>query len=141
MDEQLRRIEALDTKAGVLIAAGGLVIGLLAGNRSFTVEAPTWVRATVLVTVTSSLVLALLAFATRKYQTAPNSDAVIRLMTAEPDWLEWRFLGNLSNAIRANRKNLRTKARLLSSALVTLIAGASVLGGYSLVDTIATGVG
>jgi hypothetical protein len=139
LDEQLRRIEALDTKAGVVIAAGGLVIGLLAGERSSLVEAPTWVRVTVLGTVTFSLVLALLAFSARRYDTAPNPDAAVRLMTAEPEWLEWRFLGNLSDSIAANRSKLSTKSRLLSSALSTLIAGAAVLGGYLVVHTITAG--
>lgn len=31
LDEQLERINALDTKAGVLIAADGVIVGLLAG--------------------------------------------------------------------------------------------------------------
>ena len=139
LDEQLRRIEALDTKAGVLIAAGGLVVGLLAGEGSSLVEAPIWVRVIVLGTVNVSLILALLAFTARRYETAPNPDAAIRLMTAESGWLEWRFLGTMSNAIRVNRRNLRTKARLLSSALAALIAGAILFGGYLLVHTIEAG--
>jgi hypothetical protein len=60
-------------------------------------------------------------------------------MTAPPAWLEWRFLGNMQDSIRANRRKLRTKARFLSAALTALIAGASLLGGYSLWNTITAG--
>jgi quinol-cytochrome oxidoreductase complex cytochrome b subunit len=51
--------------------------------------------------VTVSLISALLSFTTRKYETAPNPDAAIHLMTAEHAWLEWRFLGrySLMNAV------------------------------------------
>ena len=139
IDEQLRRIEALDSKAGVLIAADGLVIGLLAGNRSMIVEGPVWVGFAVVAAVTASLILALLAFTTRRYDAAPNPDAAIRLMTADPEWLEWRFLGNLRDAIGANRGKLGTKTRLLSAALVGLLVGAALLGGYLLTDTLTTG--
>jgi hypothetical protein len=139
LDEQLQRIEALDTKAGVLIAADGLVLGLLSGERSSLILSPAWVSFPVLAAVASSLILALFAFATRNYDAAPNPDAAIRLMTAEPAWLEWRFLGNLRNAIIANRSKLKTKARLLSAALVALIAGATVFGGYLLTHTLTTG--
>ena len=139
LDEQLRQIESLDTKAGVLIAAGGLVIGLLGGDRSFLVDAPQWVRSAVVGAITISLILALLAFTTRRYDSAPDPDGAIRMMMAEPRWLEWRFLGNMRTSIRANRDKLRVKTRLLSGALTTLIAGAAVLGGYLLVDTIRTG--
>ena len=122
-----------------LIAAGGLVIGLLAGNRSMIVDGPVWVGFAVVAAVTASLILALLAFTTRRYDAAPNPDAAIRLMTADPEWLEWRFLGNLRDAIGANRGKLGTKTRLLSAALVGLLVGAALLGGYLLTDTLTTG--
>jgi hypothetical protein len=139
LDEQLRRIEALDTKAGVLIAADGLVIGLLSSEGSTLAEGPAWVSFLLLGAIITSLVLALLAFTTRRYETAPNPDAAIRLMAADPAWLEWRFLGNMRDAIGVNRGKLRTKTRLLSSALTVLIAGIVVFGGYSLVHAATKG--
>ena len=139
LDEQLRRIEALDTKAGVLIAADGLVLVLIAGGDPPLRGAPASVLVAILAAVTSSLIAALLSFTTRRYETAPNADAAIHLMTAAPTWLEWRFLGNMQDAIRANRRKLRTKTRFLSAALTALIAGAAFLGGYSLLSTIAAG--
>lgn len=89
----------------------------------------------VLGAIAASLITALVAFATRRYQTAPNPDAVIRLMTADQAWLEWRFLGNLRNAIEVNRRNLRLKARFLGASLVSLIAGATALSGYLVTNT------
>ena len=85
-------------------------------------------------------ILAALVFIAMSCTSEPERrDAANRLMTAEPEWLEWRFLGNLSDSIAANRRKLSTKSRLLSSALSTLIAGAVVLGGYLVVHTITAG--
>ena len=139
LDEQLRNIEALDTKAGVLIAADGLILALLAGQERSLAGVPAAVLVAIIGAVTSSLIAALLSFTTRRYETAPNPVAAIHLMTAEPAWLEWRFLGSMQDAIRANRRKLRTKTRFLSAALTALIAGAMVLGGYSLTSTITVG--
>lgn len=139
LDEQLRRIEALDTKAGVLIAADGLVLVLIAGADPPLRGAPAFILVAILVAVTSSLITALLSFITRRYETAPNADAAIHLMAAAPEWLEWRFLGNMQDAIRTNRRKLRTKTRFLSAALAALIAGAALLGGYSLFSAMTTG--
>lgn len=84
----------------------------------------------VLATVGVSLILSLLAFTTQRYESAPRAEAVIRLMVAEPDWLRWRFLDNMQEAPGNNRGKLRTKTRLLSASLTSLIGGATLLGGY-----------
>jgi hypothetical protein len=115
------------------------VLALLAGESRSLEGAPAVVIVAIIGAVTASLISALLSFTTRRYDTAPNPDAAIHLMTAEYAWLEWRFLGSMLDAIRANRRKLRTKTLLLSTALTALIAGATVLGGYSLVDTVAIG--
>jgi len=86
-------IEALDTKAGVLIAANGVVLALLAGGDGSLERAPAVATLAIIGAVAVSLISALLSFTTRKYETAPNPDAAIHLMTAEYAWLEWRFLG------------------------------------------------
>lgn len=59
LDEQLERINALDTKAGVLIAADGVIVGLLACDRSVLTRAPAWIGVLVLATVGTSLILSL----------------------------------------------------------------------------------
>ena len=75
--------------------------------------------------------LALLAFSTRKYETAPVPEAVIGLMAQGGDaWLKWRFLGNMVVALTINRGKLERKARLLSSAIGLLLIVVLLLGGY-----------
>lgn len=130
LDEQLERINALDTKAGVLIAADGVIVSLLAADRSVLTRAPAWIGVLVLATVGTSLILSLLAFTTRRFESAPRPEAVVRLMSADPDWLRWRFLDNMQGALSNNRGRLRTKTRLLSASLTSLIGGATLLGGY-----------
>lgn len=139
LDERLGRINSLDTKSGVLIAADGVIVGLLAGERSVLARAPAWIGVGVLVTIGASLILSLLAFTTRRYESAPRAEAVIRLMTAEPDWLRWRFLENMQEALSNNRRKLRTKTRLLSASLTSLIGGATLLGGYLIVSLLLDG--
>jgi hypothetical protein len=139
LDEQLERINALDTKAGVLIAADGVIMGLLAGERSVVTRAPSWTGIIVLATIGVSLILSLLAFTTRRYETAPRPEAVIRLMAAEPGWLRWRFLDNMREALRNNREKLRIKTRFLSASLTSLIAGSTLLGGYLIATRLTDG--
>lgn len=93
----------------------------------------------VLATIAASLIFSLLAFTTRRYETAPRPEAVIRLMAAEPDWLRWRFLDNMQEALRNNREKLRMKTRFLSASLTSLIAGSTLLGSYLIVTRIADG--
>jgi len=66
LDEQLRRIEALDAKAGILVAADGVLGGLLFGAGSVIRNAPRGVAISASVALIASLVLALLAFANRR---------------------------------------------------------------------------
>jgi hypothetical protein len=106
LDEQLQRIEALDSKAGIVIAADGVLMALLFGRSSLITKAPTWLAATAVGMVAISLLLALIAFANRRYRTAPNPLAVMRLMAAPTEWLRWRFLGNLQEALTENDAKL-----------------------------------
>ena len=62
LDEQLRRIEALDSKAGILIAADGILAGLLLSGRGPLLQAPKPVLFAAVAAVISSLSFALLAF-------------------------------------------------------------------------------
>jgi hypothetical protein len=49
LDEQLHRIDALDTKAGVLLAAAGVLSGFLLADRSSLAQAPKAVGMTAIV--------------------------------------------------------------------------------------------
>jgi len=83
--EQLARIEALDGKAGILIAGGGVLAGLLFGRGSLLVDAPRWMVGIAAIALTGSLVLGLLAFWTRRYDVAPRPEALAQLMAASEE--------------------------------------------------------
>lgn len=132
--DQLARIEALDGKAGVLMAANGVLAGLLFGRASILLEMPAPLAATTALLVGISLLFALIAFANRRYQRAPQADAVIGLMAFGEEWLKWRFLGSLELALRDNGDKLRSKTRWLSLAMFSLIAAVVNLVGYFTYD-------
>jgi hypothetical protein len=130
LDEQLRRIEALDGKAGLLVAAGGVLAGLLFSRGSLLVGAPRLMVGVAAIALTSSLVFALLAFWTRRYDVAPKPEALSQLMAAREEWLQWRFIPNVLNAIAVNRRKLALKSAFLTWALICLIVAVVLLGGY-----------
>ena len=82
---------------------------MLFGAGSVIRNAPRGVAISASVALIASLVLALLAFANRRYEEAPKPEAVIRLMAADEAWLRWRFLGNLTKALDTNRTKLSGK--------------------------------
>ncbi len=135
--DQLARIEALDTKTGIFLAAGGAFAGFLFGADSLLREAPPTVFVAVAALVIAALLLSLLAFGNRHYRTAPTPQAAVRLMAAPEQWLRWRFLGNLMEAIEINHTKIERKARLLSAAILCLFL-AVMVAGASLVTTIVT---
>lgn len=130
LDEQLGRIEALDSKAGILIAADGVLSGLLFGRSSLLLSMPRPLGVLIALLVGSSLLLGLIAFGNRRYRRAPGVESVIRLMAFGEDWLRWRFLGSFQLALEENGTKLRWKSRCLTSALSTLIAAVAMLVGY-----------
>src|SRR5918996_4632552 len=79
LDDQLRRVDSFDTKAGILIAADGVLAGLLFSARPSLVGSPRVLAISVAFLVTMSLLLALIAFANRRYRTAPQPTAVVRM--------------------------------------------------------------
>jgi len=136
IDEQLRRIEAFDTKAGILIAADGVLVGLLAADTSLLPLLPRIPVAIGLSLVLSSLALALVAFGIRRYRIGPSLSASIRLMAASAEWLRWRFLGDLERSVTANDARLRWKSRFLSGAMLSLLTAILLLGGYAVLAVI-----
>jgi cell division protein FtsL len=138
LDEQLGRIEALDAKAGIVIATNGILAGLLFGRSSLLLTMPELLAALIILLVGSSLLLALIAFATRRYLVAPRPEAVRRLMSAQEDWLRWRFLGNLEETLARNDSRLTRKARWLLASLVSLMLAIVSLSAY-FVPTVLSG--
>ncbi|MGH9197736.1 MAG: hypothetical protein ACRD1T_18585, partial [Acidimicrobiia bacterium] len=134
LDEQLARIEALDAKAGILIAADGVLSGLLFSRSSVLFTMPRLVAAVAVTLVGASLFMALVAFANRRYEQGLQIRAVLGLMAFGEEWLKWRFLGNLELALEHNDIKLRWKVRWVSSALFALMAGVGILVGYFAYD-------
>lgn len=139
LEEQLQRIEALDAKAGVLLAADGVLAGLLFATSSVLFQAPRVIGIGVAVSLFLSLLFALLALLARKYEIAPSPPAVVGLMEqGDENWLKWRFLGNLLVALDINRNKLVVKARVLIAAIASLGIVVLMLGAY-LIYALATG--
>lgn len=82
------------------------------------------------IALTGSLVLGLLAFWTRRYDVAPRPEALAQLMVASEEWLKWRFIPNVLDALAVNRRKLALKLAFLTWALACLIAAVVLLGGY-----------
>src|SRR5437588_6830556 len=78
--------------------AGTRLAGLLFSRGAVLTTAPRPVSIPAVGGVVSSLLLALLAFANRRYEAAPTPEAAVRLIAAPEDWLRWRFLGNILGA-------------------------------------------
>ncbi len=132
LDEQLHRVEALDTKAAGLLAADGLLTGLALGRNGLVAAAPTWLAVTAGIGLLSSLGCALAAFANRDYVLAPEAGTVALLANAPEDWIRWRVIGNVLDAIDTNRRRLRQKARVLTAGQMILLVAFALVGGYFL---------
>lgn len=130
LDEQRKRADALDSKAGILLAAAGLFAGFVFRGDSLLTRAPRAVGVSGAVLLIASIAVALLAFANRSYRSAPTPAVAVRMMAFPEDWLRWRFLGNVLEAVEVNRRKLRDKARLLTLAESLLLAAVGILGGY-----------
>ena len=74
--------------------------------------------------------MGLLAFWTRRYDVAPRPEALAQLMAASEEWLKWRFIPNVLDALAVNRRKLALKSAFLTWALACLIAAVVLLGRY-----------
>lgn len=130
LDEQLRRVDGLDSKAGILLAADGVILGLLL--RSDERAAPTWVVLAVGVLILTSLIASILALLNRRYHVAPAADVASHFAAEHDDWIRWHLLGNVLEALRTNRASIQTKARFLTAGQASLLVTLMVAGGYLL---------
>ena len=128
LDDQLRRIESLDSKAGILIGAGGVLAGLLAGGRSLLLETSKYLALATTSLLIISLVFALFAFFNRKYSSGLSPAAVTKLAWMGDEAIRWRFHGNLLRSLSENDRRLRRKARFISASLSCLIATTMTIG-------------
>jgi hypothetical protein len=130
LEEQRKRIDALDSKAGVTLAAAGVFAGFVFRGDTLLRGAPPVIGAAGAILLVLSMLGALFAFADRRYRIAPAPEAVAAMMSFPDDWLRWRFLGNVLEAVEVNRGKLSVKARWLTAAQTALLAAVMVIGGY-----------
>ncbi|MGH2728972.1 MAG: hypothetical protein ACRDJI_00020 [Actinomycetota bacterium] len=131
LDDQLQWIETLDTKAGILMAADGVVVGLVLTRGSFLQGAPAGLATAGALLLFASFLMALLAFATRRYETAPDLAALLALLrTGDDDFLRWNALPGIVGALDVNESKLGQKADLLFVGNLLLLGGIFVVAGY-----------
>jgi len=138
LEEQLRRIEALDTKAGVLLAADGILAGFLFSRGSILLRAPDWIAISAALAILASMALALVGFAARQYKASPKPEAIVRRAGASEAWLKWRFVPNVLRAFDLNAIKLATKARFIVLSLLTLLVGVGTTGAYLMFTIVTT---
>lgn len=126
-------VDALDTKAAVVLGANGLLAGILLNSIRNAVPAGVLVVASC--SLLLSLTLAVLCFLTARYHRAPEFSAVAERIGASDNWLRWRFLPNIQAAVQANQTKLRRKGRLLMLAITALFMLVVDLGGYLIYAT------
>jgi hypothetical protein len=130
-DDQMKWIDALDTKAGILMAADGLTVGLVMASDSVLSNAPTLVGVTTATWLFLSLVFALLAFSTRRYEVAPDIDPLVLQMQHLDDLaLKWIALEGLMNAIEVNESKVGRKAGYLFASATGLLVAILVLASF-----------
>jgi hypothetical protein len=109
--EQLARIDSLDSKAGILLAADGVLAGLIFAREGIVAQAPTWLALVLGAAVLCSLGCTLVAFANREYVLSPKPELIAELAAAPDDWVKWRVMGNVLRAVDTNRSRLKSRSR------------------------------
>jgi hypothetical protein len=124
LDDQLDWIDKLDTKAGVLLAADGVIAGLVMTKDSVLLTIPNYPAMLVVGLLILSLVLALLAFATRHYEIAPEIDSLLQQMpNSDDELLKSAALPSLVNALDINEPKVNQKATMLYYSALALLGG------------------
>ncbi len=136
LTDQLRRIEAQDSKAGILIAAAGVFGGFIFSSDSLLRPVSTWMSVMAGAMVIAALVCALAASMNQRYVTAPDEVELARFAARGGSWLKWRFIGNVLAAVDWNRKKLDRKTRLLAVAQTLFMFAVLIVGGYFVQTTI-----
>lgn len=139
LDLQMRWIDALDTKAGILMASGGLLAGLLLRSDSPMSRAPTWISVPVITLLLLSLASALLAFAARRFETPPSPESLVPSLAAGEAHLKWMMFPDLLEAISINERKLGNKAELLFFSGLALLLAVGAFGAYHVARIVSGG--
>ena len=130
-EDQMKWIDALDGKAGILMAGDGVIAGLIMTQGSVLTKSPTPIAVIVTVLLFASLGLALLAFGTRRYEVAPDIDQLLPQMPhLDDDALRWIALKGYVNALDVNESKVEQKADLTFYSGMTLLGAIVIFGGY-----------
>lgn len=130
-DDQMSWIDALDTKAGILMAADGVIISFIAARGSTLMEAATVIGVATALFLFLSFVFALLGFSTRRYEVAPDLDPLlVQMQHQDDDGLKWIALEGLSNAVAVNESKVDSKAWHVFLSALSLLAGVLALAGH-----------
>ena len=129
LDQQMGWIDALDNKAGVLLATNGVLVGLTVTSNILS-EAHPAVAALLVCLVLLSLIASALSFATRNYEIAPRvEDLADSMDTSTESQLRDGALASIIEALAVNEPKVDQKARFLSAAGALLLVGAVLFGG------------
>ncbi|MGI9194590.1 MAG: hypothetical protein ACR2FO_08820 [Actinomycetota bacterium] len=134
LEAQSRRVDAIDTKAAVVLAVDGVLAGFFLNRPVASPHPPIWLALLAGTALLVSAITAVLSLWTRKYSTAPQFAAITPMMDNEESYLKWRFLGNIEEAEVANDVKLRRKVRFLTYALSSLLVEIILIGGYLIVS-------
>jgi hypothetical protein len=133
--DQMRWIDALDTKAGVVMAADAVLAGLVLTRGSILLDAPVWVGILVALLLFVSFVLALLSFSTRRFGIAPDVSALAsEVDTATPSSLRWTALSEILDALEMNEPKVGQKANLLFASGLGLMLAIASFASYFVVQ-------
>jgi len=112
VDVELREIDQLDTKAGVVI--GALVV---AGSLVLSATGRGAAQVLVGVALILALAFATLSFLVRKYEYAPDPERFASAAMFAPDYMKEAFLGNVLEAAAVNRERAARKGFYLNCAV------------------------
>ena len=141
LGDQMRWIDSLDTKAGVLMAAEAVIAGLVLSRGSILLETPAWVGVAVALLLLTSLLLALLSFSTRRFQLAPNLQALVAAAnTGSAESLRWGVLPAVLEALEINEPKVAQKADLLFYSGCSLMLATATFGASFILQLLTSGM-
>lgn len=130
---QSARVDAIDTKAAVVMGVAGVLAGFL-------LRGPFQAAPKAVILLASVSLLVSLSFWTGKYSKAPDFSAVTERIQGTESWIKWRFLPNVADAIKANDRKLQRKGLFLTVAISGLLVLVLNVGGYLLSTLLCTGL-